>query len=211
MRRIANYVPSKATLRRGAALLITLLVAVLLGSVWAVLWLANENDTLNERDRQSLADREDLRNDLTAEQAAREALEQQIRGLGEKPVLDPEDVPADTDVIVVPGPRGDKGERGESCIEEIGYPRCRGAAGDDGSSGTPGEAGQDGADGAPGPKGDKGDPGVDGKDGTNGTDGRGIANLQCGDDGRWTVTYTDGTTADAGLCRVAPGNSGENR
>lgn len=126
MRRTFNYVPSRTALRRGAMFLIALFVAVLLGSVWAVMWLANENETLDERDRQSLADRESLRHDLTAEQAAREALEQQIRGLGEKPVLEPEDVPPEADVIVVPGPRGD---RGKSCIEEIGYPRCRGAAG----------------------------------------------------------------------------------
>lgn len=36
----------------------------------------------------------------------------------------------------------------------------------------------------------------------NGVDGRGIASLMCGDDGRWQVVYTDGTTADAGACRV---------
>lgn len=206
MRRFFNYVPSKAALRRGAAFLIALFVAVLLGSVWAVLWLANENDTLDERDRQSLADREELRRDLTAEQAAREALEQQIRSLGEKPVLDPEDVPPDTDVIVVPGPKGD---RGESCIEEIGYPRCRGTAGDDGSNGTSGADGEDGADGAPGPKGDPGPAGADGKDGVDGQDGRGLEDAQCGDDGRWILTWTDGTTSDGGSCRIGPGNPNE--
>lgn len=145
---------------------------------------------------------------LLEQEAASAALAEQLRQLGEQPAVEPDDPPEPGQVVVVSGPRG---ERGESCIEEIGYPRCRGAAGDDGSSGTPGTAGEDGADGAPGPKGDKGDPGADGRDGTDGKDGRGIADQQCGDDGRWTVTYTDGTTSDAGLCRVAPGNSGEKR
>lgn len=171
MRRFFNYVPSKTALRRGAAFLIALFVAVLLGSVWAVLWLANENDTLDERDRQSLTDREELRRDLTAEQAAREALEQQIRSLGEKPVLEPEDVPPDTDVIVVPGP---KGERGESCIEEIGLQPCRGdegRIGKPGSEGEPGEPGVPGTPGEPGPKGDKGEKGDTGGQGPKGDPG----------------------------------------
>lgn len=210
MRRIFNYVPSKAALRRGAAFLIALFVAVLLGSVWAVLWLANENDTLDERDRQSLSDREDLRRDLTAEQAAREALEQQIRSLGEKPVLEPEDVPPDTDVFVVPGPKGDKGDRGESCIEEIGLQPCRG------DRGRPGGEGQDGTDGSdstiPGPAGKDGKDGADGRDGVDGRDGkdgRGITDAQCGENGRWTLWWTDGTTSDGGPCIFTPGNPNE--
>lgn len=208
MRRIFNYVPSKTVLRRGAIAMIVLLVAVLLGSVWAVLWLAKENDTLDERDRQSLSDRAQLRRDLTAEQAAREALAEQLRGLGEQPVLEPEDVPDDADVIVVPGPKGD---RGASCIEEIGYPRCRGTAGDDGSDGPTGANGSDGADGQPGPPGPAGKdgaPGADGKDGVDGKDGRGIEKTYCNDAGRWEITYTDGTTSDGGICRIDPGNSG---
>lgn len=34
------------------------------------------------------------------------------------------------------------------------------------------------------------------------TDGRGITDLQCTDAARWVVTWTDGTTTDAGSCRV---------
>lgn len=30
--------------------------------------------------------------------------------------------------------------------------------------------------------------------------GRGITDAQCGSDGRWTITYTDGETDDAGPC-----------
>jgi hypothetical protein len=37
----------------------------------------------------------------------------------------------------------------------------------------------------------------------NGQDGRGISDAQCLDNGRWAVTYTDGTTQDGGMCRAA--------
>jgi hypothetical protein len=67
---------------------------------------------------------------------------------------------------------------------------CRGPAGAD--SAVPGPAG---ADGGEGPQGPQGEP------------GRGIQTAICGDDGRWLITYTDGTTQDAGQCRttIIPG------
>ncbi|EFQ84704.1 hypothetical protein HMPREF0063_10045 [Aeromicrobium marinum DSM 15272] len=46
-------------------------------------------------------------------------------------------------------------------------------------------------------------PGAPGATGDPGPAGRGIASLQCQDDGRWLVTYTDGAAQDAGPCRVA--------
>ena len=52
--------------------------------------------------------------------------------------------------------------------------------------------------------------GKDGKAGTNGTNGlpgRGIADSQCTADGLM-VTYTDGTTTNAGQCRGADGTNG---
>lgn len=171
MRRVFNYVPSDEALRRGKWTVIVLFVAVLLVAVWAVLWLAHENDILDERDRQSLSDREDLRRDLNAEQAAREALEEQIRQLGERPVVEPEDVPDDAQVVIVPGPRG------PSCIEAIGYARCRGdrgpggREGDAGTPGRPGEPGATGATGQPGAKGDRGDVGPKGDTGPQGERG----------------------------------------
>lgn len=149
-------------------------IVVLAGIVFAawlvgkVTTLGEENHRFEQRDRQSLDDRRDLRDRLDREEAALTALAEQLRQLGQKPVVEPSDPPDPGQVVVVPGPKGD---RGESCIEEIGYPRCRGAAGDDGSAGSPGIDGQDGADGAPGPKGDKGDPGERGEKGEKGDPG----------------------------------------
>lgn len=196
--------------RRAIAILAWIvIVVVLLALVWLagrVTSLGEENRQFAERDEQSLEDRRALADRLDREEAALLALTEQLRQLGQKPVVEPSDPPEPGQVVVVPGPKGD---RGASCIEEIGYPRCRGAAGEDGSSGSPGIDGQDGTDGAPGPKGDKGDDGADGKDGVDGKDGRGIQGAFCGDDGRWTVTYTDGSSSDGGVCRVGPGNSVE--
>ena len=62
-----------------------------------------------------------------------------------------------------------------------------------------GPMGPAGADGQTGPKGDPGEPGVP---------GRGIQSQFCGDDRRYLITYTDGTTADGGVCRetlIPPG------
>jgi len=50
-----------------------------------------------------------------------------------------------------------------------------------------------------------GPPGVDGAPGVNGADGRGITDAQCRDDGRWAISYTDGTTTDGGNCRATIG------
>lgn len=127
------------------------------------------------------------------------------------------------------GPQGEKGDPGEDGSDGTagqdgenganGEDGAQGRAGTDGTKGTPGATGAQGAKGdtgATGPKGDTGPAGKDGangKDGTNGKDGkdgRGIASLVCGDDGRWQITYTDGTTADAGQCRTtdAPADDG---
>lgn len=100
----------------------------------------------------------------------------------------------DGSVSTVPGPEGADGADGEE--------GAAGAAGSDGSDSTvPGPRGERGPAGAgstvPGPQ---GPPGPSGADGEDGSDGRGIADAQCGGDGRWQVTYTDGTTDDAGPC-----------
>ena len=68
-------------------------------------------------------------------------------------------------------------------------------AGPKGDQGEPGTDGQDGQDGAQGPKGDKGDAG---QDGTDGKDGRGIKSVTTNDKGDLIITYTDGTTENAG-------------
>jgi hypothetical protein len=60
--------------------------------------------------------------------------------------------------------------------------------------------------GAVGPAGPAGADGVPGAPGVNGADGRGILDSQCLDNGRWAISYTDGTTTDGGNCRatIAP-------
>lgn len=82
---------------------------------------------------------------------------------------------ADGEDSSVPGPQGERGPRGP--------------AGEDGSDST-----------VPGPAGPSGPPGPPGEDGTDGSNGRGITDAQCGSDGRWTITFTDGETDDAGPC-----------
>ncbi|MDN5686452.1 MAG: hypothetical protein L0G94_07175 [Brachybacterium sp.] len=81
-----------------------------------------------------------------------------------------------------PGPAGDRGPQGE-----------RGPAGPQGPAGA-GEQGPAGERGPAGPQGEQGPPGSDGQN------GRGIEDAQCGDEGRWTITYTDGSTDDGGPC-----------
>lgn len=104
------------------------------------------------------------------------------------------------------GPKGDKGDHGTAGTDATGV----GAAGKDGANGTPGPAGPAGNDGAPGAAGKDGatgptgPPGPPGPPGPQGTDGRGIQSAVCGDNGRWTITYTDGAVSDGGPCR-SPG------
>lgn len=167
---------------RGVVILawITVLAAIAFG-VWLVgqvVTLGDENHRFEERDRQSIADRRELRASLLEDRAKLRALELQVRGLGEDPVVEPDDDAPDR-LVLIPGPRG------ESCIEELGFPMCRGAQGPasrvPGPEGADGADGQDGTDGATGPtgptgpagpagpKGDKGDPGERGPAGPAGT------------------------------------------
>lgn len=149
------------------------------------------------------ARREAVEVKLAQQEATSAVLAEQLRRLGERPVVEPGDPPAPGQVVLLPGERGD---RGPSCIEEIGYPRCRGARGAHGAdSNVPGEPGEPGLHGEPGRDGvdgKDGTPGKDGVDGRDGAPGRGIQDAQCQQDGRWHITYTDGTTSDAGACRV---------
>ena len=75
-----------------------------------------------------------------------------------------------------------------------------------------GADGKDGKDGDKGPKGDKGDAGQDGKDGQDGADGkngRGIESVATNDKGELIITYTDGTTENAGKVVGADGKDGK--
>lgn len=202
---------ARLALRITWAAVVALVIVLLVGLVVAAVWLNGRNDELANRVDRAEASQTQMKGDLDEQAAAAEALEQQLRQLGEQPVVVPDDVD-DAPIVIT----GQKGDRGPSCIEEIGYPRCRGAAGDDGANGSGGSVGAScvaelGLEACRGPAGADGKNGTDGKDGAPGTDGRGIKDAQCGPDGRWAITYTDGTTSDGGNCLVAPGNSGDNR
>lgn len=94
---------------------------------------------------------------------------------------------------------------------------CTGATGKDGAPG------KDGANATPemvlvavqqfcandacrGPVGASGaDSTVPGPEGKQGPQGRGLDDMQCGDNGRWTAFWSDGSTTDSGVCRNDPG------
>lgn len=117
------------------------------------------------------------------------------------------------------GPKGDKGDLGAQGLAGLlgltgpagtvgpeGKLGPVGPAGPAGAAGPPGPAGPPGADsttpGPPGPAGSAGATGETGPQGAAGQDGRGIKDAYCWDNGRWTITYTDGTTQDGGQCRA---------
>lgn len=107
------------------------------------------------------------------------------------------------------GERGARGEPGQNATDAqvaaalANWCTTFGCTGPSGTNGTNGTNGRDGSDSTvPGPAGPAGTPGAPG---ANGADGRGIRSLYCDDTtGRWTVTYTDGVTADAGTCTTSP-------
>jgi len=98
-----------------------------------------------------------LRDDVATERSARNALVQQVKGLGEKPVVGPA------------GPQGTNGKDGTNGVS--GVNGADGSDGDDGNDGQPGAAGADGKpgrDGQPGAIGEKGATGERGETGATG-------------------------------------------
>lgn len=104
------------------------------------------------------------------------------------------------------GPRGEPGEDGDPGPQgPIGPPGPNGEVGDSGAPGAPGATGESivgpqGESGATGPAGPAGPAGPQGPQGPTSA----VPMFMCGDDGRWTVTVPDGSTYDAGQCRVDP-------
>lgn len=105
------------------------------------------------------------------------------------------------------GPKGDVGPQGIAGL--LGLPGLNGANGTMGPEGPPGPPGPQGIQGEPGPPGadstvpgPPGEVGPQGPVGPQGEEGRGVRSAYCGDDGRWTITYTDGATSDGGQCRA---------
>lgn len=143
--------------------LVTLIVILALG--WMIY---SERRRAEEADAASVRDRAELRAQVDAQKAASKALAEQIRQLGQQPVIEPPESGDAPRIVVIPAPRG---LRGPSCIEELGYPRCRGDKGNAGTQGKPGSPGTDGEPGADGTDGAPGKNGSDGKDGPPGPQG----------------------------------------
>jgi hypothetical protein len=147
---------------------------------------------------------------LQASQTNAEDLYQQLLQEGISP-----DAERPTDVVPStpgsPGSNGSDGQRGapgaQGAQGDIGVPGQTGPPGPPGPAGQPGtdgSAGAPGDSGPAGPAGADGAPGAPGTPGANGLDGRGIASVNCEQDGTWTITYTDSTTSTtSGPCRIA--------
>lgn len=103
-----------------------------------------------------------------------------------------------------PGPLGPVGPKGPIGDDGVAGLTVEGPAGSNGTPGPMGPPGPAGEPGATGPAGPAGADGPAGPQGPQGEPGRSMASAFCGDDGRWTITYTDGTTQDGGVCRTGP-------
>lgn len=106
------------------------------------------------------------------------------------------------------GPVGPKGDVGDDGVAGLSFQGPVGPPGPQGEPGVPGPAGPAGASGAdstvPGPPGPPGSDGPAGPAGAAGSDGRSITDAQCRPDGRWSISWSDGTTTDGGVCRADP-------
>lgn len=130
------------------------------GDVWAVMAALSLGAAL----AWILLSVQGLNDDLREANAARDALAQQVQGLGGIPVA---------------GPPGSRGEPGDSVTGPPGEPGLSGPVGPPGPYGSPGPTGADstvpGPTGPPGADstvpGPAGPPGRDGRDGTNGEAG----------------------------------------
>jgi hypothetical protein len=97
------------------------------------------------------------------------------------------------------GPVGPKGDVGDDGVAGLSF---QGPVGPPGPAGEPGLVGPAGADSTvPGPAGPPGADGAPGPAGPPGADGRSITDAQCLDNGRWAISWSDGTTTDGGQCR----------
>lgn len=196
--------------------LIGVLATALVGfTVWVVTDQHQRLTELTERVGQKnaiIADKDDtisaLTDDLVASQENATRLYEQILSLGATP--DGEDPQTIAGPVGERGPRGDAGaDATDAQVATALANYCSSFAlacrGDPGQNGTNGVNGTNGAVGPEGPVGPVGPIGPVGPVGPEGPPGRGIASTYCDDTtGRWTVTYTDGVTADAGTCTTSP-------
>lgn len=178
---------------RGIIRLVTLLSAAVLALIAGGLLASNITQTATIQDQTSI---------ISTLSANNDALRKQVQSQGQTPVAPPAD-----DVIAQkgdPGAVGPAGPQGPGATDaqvsrqiEIYCAAHNDCAGPAGANGV-GTNGQNGSDGAPGA-----DSTIPGPQGAPGADGRGIASTVCDDSGEWQVTYTDGSTQDAGSCRMS--------
>lgn len=138
------------------------------------------------------SERVELIEQLDQERAKVDALYEQLRSLGEDPVVEPGKTPESIEGPAGPtGPQGVPGDDGRPPTTAEIYEAitaycasvggCRGA---DGQPGTPGKAGTDGQPGAPGesivgPQGPAGPAGPQGEPGIPGANGVGVTGVSC--------------------------------
>lgn len=127
------------------------------------------------------------------------ALSDQVRSLGEAPVVSPQQIAAPAAVASTPGAPGAPGSAGAPGVQGLpGGDGAPGAPGAVGPAGPPGPEGQPGADGAAGADGAPGQPGADGAPGPQGRSV--VSSGPVRDDGGVCVfrtTYSDGPSSDA--------------
>ncbi|WP_067428559.1 collagen-like domain-containing protein [Nocardioides jensenii] len=181
-----QFKTSERTVHVAWGLAVVLFVATLVVGAVGFASLSRNYDSLEERADAGRADRADLRVSLTEQQAALQEANRRLRSAGKQPVAEPD--------VDAPDPAPLIGQRGQSCVEELGLASCRGprgftgvkgktgqdgdtvvgpagANGQDGDTvvgpqGPPGPAGEKGATGDTGPQGPQGPAGADGKPGT---------------------------------------------
>lgn len=166
-----RYVPSDRVLRGGMWVLAVLGVGVLLLTLLAVVWLAQENGELKDQDTQSRADRAQLHGAVDDLATALVKANSRLVDAGEAPVAEPDasEVSGDPGPIGPQGPQGEPGLMGQrGAVGPIGP---RGATGLRGLTGAAGAAGSTGPAGPPGPAGSAGEPGARGEQGPQGPPG----------------------------------------
>lgn len=153
--------------------LIGLVVFSLLGTAGLGVVVLSQNSDINE-----------LRPAVTSLANSSTALADQVRSLGQEPVVTPEQIS---------GPAGAAGEQGAAGPQ--GLPGLTGPAG---PTGNPGATGPQGVPGVPGVPGVAGAPGVDGTQGVAGTDGTNGTNGATGPQGDTGPAGPTGPQGDRG-------------
>lgn len=194
-------VPTRRALMVGAWAVGMSVVALVVYLLVTVLSMTHDD----ERDS---SDRADLRVEVTEQQKRADLLDQQIRALGETPIVQPSKPAVKGEpksrYVPLPGPAGRDGADGLPGSDGKSLPGLPGAPGQSvvgppGDTGPTGPTGPAGPSGSAGKDGKDGSPGADGSPGSNGQDGRGITSLACSGATApitFTVTFSDGSSQE---------------